>query len=270
VPARIDYLDTDDLISRYQNGVSARSLSQQLGVDSYVIRRILREAGITPRGLAESIRRKIPDTEVVRLYQAGESLHALGKQFGVDRYVIRRILRQAGIERRDMAAATRLTRTVAYDDAEVVRRYLAGESARALGIAYGVHERAIYRTLREQGIRSRTITEANNLVLDLLSLEQRRERASRHAVVWEGRSYPVIRTAHPEWLHKRALTRELTRSHQRPDELHVLAALPADWVDGQQVAVDRYNIDITHGSVAVEVHSMALHPLFRLASQGLV
>jgi hypothetical protein len=129
-----------------------------------------------------------------------------------------------------------------------------------LARAFGVHERVIRRALREEGVPTRTITQANNLTVDRLSLTERRERSSRHAVVWEGRSYPAARIADPDALQKRALTREKTRAHQRRDERLILSALPAGWVSGQQVAVDRYNIDFTHGSIAVEVHSSGLHP----------
>ena len=64
----------------------------------------------------------------------------------------------------------------------------------------------------------------------------------------------------PERVRAAAITRQANLSMQRPDELPVIALLPEGWADDLQVAADFYNIDITHGRVAVEVHAGALHP----------
>lgn len=198
--------------------------------------------------------------DLIRRYNRGESLHAMSKRFGIDRYVIRRILHEGHIQPRSMAEAMRLTRITNLDEDKIVSRYNAGDSAHILAGAFGVSERVIYRVLRENNVKTRTLKEANNLIHDQLTLEQRQTRATQHTVVWEGRSYPTIPVARPDALHKKALTQQQTLAQQRPDERRILAALPTEWIDGQQIAVDCYNIDFTHGTVAMEVHSTRLHP----------
>ena len=262
MPGRSNF-DADDLIQRYIAGESLNSLCKLYRTDRTTIHEVLDEHGMKPRGRREATGlatlADLDSADLIHRYMEGESLHTLSSTFGVDRYVIRRVLREGGANARTAAESRRLTRTVHLDETAVVRRYMAGESAKTLATAYGCGDRAIYRVLRENGVTPRTITEAANLVLDQLTLAQRQARATKHVIVWEGRSYPSIPATNPEWLRKNALTRQRTLSQQRPEELRVLAALPEGWVDGQQVAVDRYNIDFTHGPVAVEVHSSGLH-----------
>lgn len=261
---RRSQFDSDDLIQRYLAGESLNSLTKLYRTDRSTIREVLDVHGIKPRGQAEATRlataANVDSAALVARYAVGESVHALAKAFGVDPYAVRRVLSEAEVTARVHAESMRLTRTVHLDEPEVVRRYMEGESAKTLALAYGHSERIIYRVLSDHGVTARTITEANNLVLNRLTLAQRRERGTRHPPVWEGRSYPSYPVTHPDRMRKRSRTRELTRQYQKPDELMVLGALPGGWITGQQSAVDRYNIDLTRRSVAMEVHSPALHP----------
>jgi very-short-patch-repair endonuclease len=187
-------------------------------------------------------------------------MHTLGKSFGVDRYVVRRVLAEHNVVPRNQERAVAMLTRVHFDEDAAVERYLAGESLNTLSAAYGVHDRAVARAVTKRGGKLRTIGEANNLFHDQITLEQRRERATRHAVTWEGRAYPRLWTASPEGGRRRALALQSSRAHQKPDEVEILGMLPRGWVNGQQVAIDRYNIDFARGTVAVEIYSMGLHP----------
>ncbi len=66
------------------------------------------------------------------------------------------------------------------------------------------------------------------------------------------------------------MTRQLTLSMQQDVERLLHRLLPNSFADSQQLAVDRYHIDFTHRSVAVEVHSASWYPFVssQLASRA--
>jgi len=78
-----DTLDADDLINRYLAGESLHSAAKRLGVDRYVIRRVLREHNITLRMKLETIpftyKHRVNADELVTRYLAGESMKGLGR-----------------------------------------------------------------------------------------------------------------------------------------------------------------------------------------------
>lgn len=197
--------------------------------------------------------------DLIERYTAGESLHALSKRFGVDRTVVRRALREHSIQPRGKAETIPLTYPVAVDLTDLARRYLAGESVKGLSRSLGLTERRAAGLLRSEGVQLRGQAEANALMAAELTIDQHRARTQRWASEWTrplvlgpaaGRGSPAAAT-----------TREATRSKQAGDEVAVRAMLPSGWVTGEQVAVDSYNLDLAHGSVAVEIHSSAGYPL---------
>ncbi|MGF0163082.1 helix-turn-helix domain-containing protein [Streptomyces koyangensis] len=175
-------------------------------------------------------------------------------------YAVRRILRDHGVQIRGRREALRVNRQARVDEVEIVRRYGSGESRNALAQDAGVSYGFIETVLRDHGVPLRDCGEANRLHEERLTLQERQVRATRHQRVWEGRTYPPSPCAYPEGMRKKAATQQRTKSMQQPTEVSLLGMLPAGWVDAEQLAVDRYNIDLTHGPVAVEVHCSALHP----------
>src|SRR5262245_396242 len=257
--------DAHDLINRYATGESLQSLCKLYRADRNTIRGILCEHGVQPRGHREAMRlavsvRGIDEQAIVARYAAGESVNSLSLKLKLDQYVVRRVLRDRGVALRSQAQTARLRRTARIEEGEVVRRYLSGESVKHLSRILGADGNVIRCVLRDCGVPRRGVAEANDLVCQRRTLAERQQRIRLPIPVWEGRSYPVAQVSNAEGLRKRAQTQQRTRSHQTADELDVLERLPVGWVDHQQLAVDRYNIDFAHGSVAVEVHSVGLHP----------
>lgn len=259
-----DLLDADDLVRRYLSGESAASLQKRFRTHRSTINKILGEHGIQPRGRAEAARlataKNIDSSDLIDRYQSGESVNALRKHFKVDAYVIRRVLAENEISIRGHADAIALDAREVDEDAIAIR-YAAGESARGLLREFRICDDRLYGILAERGIPARGNAEANKLLASRLTHGQRASRAAHWREAW-GRPIcvPPFTPQHPARVRAAAATRESRLSMQRPDEIPVISLLPEGWVDGLQVAADFYNIDITHGRVAVEVHAGALHP----------
>lgn len=74
-------------------------------------------------------------------------------------------------------------------DAEIVRRYLAGESELALAAAYDASCGAIAKRLRDAGVRRRSGSEANVLRMRRTSPEQRKQNAAAAHAAMRGKSW---------------------------------------------------------------------------------
>lgn len=74
----------------------------------------------------------------MRFYQAGtHSTGELAKKFGLSRSTVHRALRRNGVEFDIKEIRRKARRTTPEQDAEIVRRYVAGESADALAVEFG-------------------------------------------------------------------------------------------------------------------------------------
>lgn len=216
------------------------------------------------------VRHDINADDLISRYLAGKSLHALAQRYGVERGTIRRALKKHGVGPRSQREALALKpraygpayNRMTLDGDDIEARYRAGESIKALALALGVSERPITRTLMERNVPLRTMAEANRLRADSMTPEQHRIKRD----IWAGISHtrierPKLEIAYPDRQRSAAMTRERTLSKQMPIEITVLAMLPEGWGCTPQRAVERYNLDFSHGSVAVEVHGDSCHPL---------
>ncbi|MFF4900444.1 hypothetical protein [Streptomyces sp. NPDC001068] len=183
---------------------------------------------------------------------------------------IRGILTAAEVEIRTTGEHVRRTgiRRAAIDDAEIIRRYQAGESELALSRALSVSRPTIRRRLVEAGVTIRTGSEANRLRMQRLTFEERAALAApangtrRMDGGWLSRPYtephdPVAIARAP----KIARRREVTKSATWSMEDRVIDALATRGFEVRtQVAVHGYNLDAAVGHIAVEVHTGAYHP----------
>lgn len=101
---KITHLDIDDLRQRYFSYQRFSHMAKELGVSVNVISRYFREMGL-PMG---NISSRIPKDELVSLYLSGESERSLSKRYNCARLVIKAILKDIGITRRNNADANRL------------------------------------------------------------------------------------------------------------------------------------------------------------------
>jgi len=81
----------------YEVGVLQQELAEYYGVHRSTVSAILKRHGVLRKpGLDEA-----GIAEVLRRYQAGESLAVIGKALGVDHSTVRNYLERRGIKRRD-------------------------------------------------------------------------------------------------------------------------------------------------------------------------
>jgi hypothetical protein len=198
--------------------------------------------------------------DVIQRYAVGESARSIGRSYGVDHQKITAVLRERGVEVRNRTDAVSLMLTQPVDAIKrqaIIDRYVTGESMNELSRDLDVGVGIVKRVLLESGVSLRTPKEALQLVRK--SATEREQRSERRQLDW---SKPILNI--PTTTAKRfpgaALTRERSESMQTADERTVLRLLPDSWPDGAQIAVDGYNIDITRGTVAVEVHAAAWYP----------
>ena len=97
----------------------------------------------------------LDEPEIVRRYLAGESACSLGKIFGVGYGAILDRLRRNGIEIRDRKTSAAQANSASLDDAEIIRRYLAGETMQAIADSLGVSFIPIMTRLTKAGIARR-------------------------------------------------------------------------------------------------------------------
>ena len=98
------------------------------------------------------------EQEICRRYAAGESTKQLGAAYGVADTTIGNILKRRGIAMRTPSEANGGLSAEA--EAEVCRRYEAGENTYQLGAAFGVGSTTVSVILKRNGVPRRTISEA--------------------------------------------------------------------------------------------------------------
>ncbi len=154
---RSDWEDTEqnrrDLVAAYETGTGIARLARKFHVNGRRVVQILDESGHTGRHPGGKRRFTDEDaSEFARLYQAGESLTQLGKQYGVSTQVVRRYLLRAGVELRPVGAPAFWT-----DErkAEVTRYYLAGHQIQDIAKVMGCGIDTLTRTLVELGVHEK-------------------------------------------------------------------------------------------------------------------
>jgi very-short-patch-repair endonuclease len=193
----------------------------------------------------------------VQLYRSGKTLQEVGAALGVTLTLVWKRFNEAGIDRRCGGGGPQPLR-VTLDDSEIIRRYRAGESEKALSEAFRVDRSTIRTRLRRGGVEPRGRSEA---------LTQRwtdLDNAGRDALVAAAHVATRGRIRTDAEIVAAAQTRESLTCFTSPWEV-VLADLLAErgMSTHPQQAAGHYNIDLAAWPVAVEVHRATGHPLSR-------
>jgi DNA-binding CsgD family transcriptional regulator len=144
---------------RYKAGETAKSIAQELGVSEATILKALDRHSVPRnfRGVYESAKRptlrvlsETEEVEVCRRYEAGESGPVIAKALGIGEKTVDNVLKRGGVIRRPAVASERL-----YPEAEadVCRRYLAGEMPKTISAETGVGLSTISFVLKRNGIQ---------------------------------------------------------------------------------------------------------------------
>jgi len=86
---------------------------------------------------------------VIQAYEAGATMAALAKRYGLHRHTIADLLRREGVTIR-----TRLAMSQAEIE-EAVRLYTAGLSLQKIGVHLGWDHNTVYRHLKKRGVQMR-------------------------------------------------------------------------------------------------------------------
>ena len=109
------------------------------------------------------VKRKFTDSqerEICRRYLAGETTTQLGTLLGTSESTVSNVLKRNNVAARARGGGRERLLT-AENEAEICRRYLAGESAVQLGAAFGVDPATVSKYLKRKGITLRTNKEAH-------------------------------------------------------------------------------------------------------------
>lgn len=137
---------------------------------------------------------------------------------------------------------------------DLVRRYIAGESEKALAEAFGISRSPIRRVLLEAGVPIRGRGDAMTVRMGKTSRDERMALTEAAHAAARGSVRPESS------LIKKAQTVEARLTNVSPAEVSLTAMLRARGLSViQQKAVGKYNVDIATGTVAVEVLGGSWH-----------
>lgn len=151
---------------------------------------------------------------------------------------------------------------------DLVRRYVAGESTKQLGPAFGVSSRVVSDYLRRAGVAARPKHCGIVRYMAEMSPEDRSAMCSANSRrVWanatEEQRRHAVQAAHDTWRgshhSEEACCKIATRKAARAQSDSGFEAQFADWLKErgvaftQQLAIGRYNVDFAVGNVAVEI-----------------
>jgi very-short-patch-repair endonuclease len=216
VPLELPPADLDDLVERYRAGATVVQLVEHFGESRWKVTEYLRSIGV--------LRTK---AEITR-----ERMRTMSDED-------RRALQEASVAARRIPCP---------DIDSVLALYRSGQSAAAVGAAFGVSVDVAMRWLREAG----EDTSASTIHRRRWQRLGADERAAAVRQLREARK--LVRVTE-ESLCKRAITRERRQVQIDPNETALAEWMRRRGIGGlvQQKAIGRYNCDIAATPVAVEV-----------------
>jgi len=187
---------------------------------------------------------EIPDVDnLISRYQAGEPVKELLGQRNVSQTTFYRLLNSRGIPRCQLRKPL--------PEAEIISRYLAGESELSLARAFNIARNAIRRRLIEVRIKPRSGSEANIIRISKMSPQERHEITSSAHIAVRGRR----KTTSEKLRHARTV--EAKGLHISTVESILADMLRERGINNfiQQKAIGIYNVDIAikRPRLAVEV-----------------
>lgn len=186
--------------------------------------------------------------DLVKRYRAGQGIEEIGRSVGCGRSTVSKRLRDAGIRMR--SGESRTGKEVAQVDvAGIGRRYVAGESEKAIAQSLDVARSVVRRRLVAAGIEIRGRSEAMHVRMGNATAEQRRALTAAAHDACRGSKRSLASLAEAAAKREGRITANVS-----PVELGLAAALRACGLDViHQKAVGPYSVDLASGSIAVEI-----------------
>lgn len=137
-----------DIVSRYESGEDANAISRSYECSRDVVHRVLRERGIYQGRQRLRALTAAQEKEVAERYENGESARAIALSFGLrTSSAVERVLKGHGsYQPREFDGFT------AEEEADMVARYLARESAESIRRSHGCSRGPIVTVLKRHGI----------------------------------------------------------------------------------------------------------------------
>jgi predicted metal-binding transcription factor (methanogenesis marker protein 9) len=102
-------LPLDELKKRYMNGETTVSLASFYGCSNDIIAKNLRDAGVKIRNQSEAnvlrYKKNLPEIEILRRYNSGESVNQIARTFSVTRHAINKLLSEQHVPIRSLDEA---------------------------------------------------------------------------------------------------------------------------------------------------------------------
>lgn len=218
---RLD-IDRDNVVERYRSGETISHICEVFTADYKTIRTILTRAGVEIR----------PKSEETRLRMSKLSASEIDA-----------LMAPARVAHQSVKGRPNLKGRVTVDDVDIVARYSAGESEKAIAESLGVSRQVVRRRLLDAGVTPRDGSASMRIRMASMSPEERKlitDRARSACTQSRQETLSVVgwgENTLRDWLRDRGYE-----------------AIP-------QLAMGPYNIDLAIHPVAVEVWNSASNPL---------
>lgn len=172
-----DGVTAEVVIAHYLTGASVADTAAALSATKWQVEQIVKAAGVTRNGGAQYAAKDLPgarargyaaepldpdvELEVVRVYQTGSSLVETAKTTGVSKYKVEKVIEKYGLARSlEQQYATGVSagglkigrkpkEMLSSVQAEILRRYQAGESAASLAAEFGYDVHRVNKFIRK-------------------------------------------------------------------------------------------------------------------------
>lgn len=137
-----------DIVSRYESGEDANAISRSYECNRDVVHRVLREQGVYQGRQRLRALSAAQESEAVARYGRGESARSIASSFGLQSgKAVERVLKAHGsYQPREFDGFT------AEQEADIVARYLARESAESIRRSYGYSRSPVVDVLKRHGV----------------------------------------------------------------------------------------------------------------------
>ena len=144
-------LPVKEIVRKHKNGIGTYKLAYEYKVDVQTIRKLLKETGV-------EFKKVLPVEEIVKKHQDGKNTVELAHEYEVSTPTIKRLLKKAEVKLRNLSEA-QIGKILPVE--KIVKKYNDGNSTYELADEYRVSNSTIYRLLKNEGIKLRSMSEAH-------------------------------------------------------------------------------------------------------------
>jgi DNA invertase Pin-like site-specific DNA recombinase len=173
---RLSEADNAEICRRYEAGEPGSAIAKDFGVSKEAVYRVLETAGVARRPWhgPPPILTANHEDEAINRYAGGKPAKAIAEDFSVSDTTILKVLDRRGIPRNHRTVYESVAQHYAAmrslsdaQEAEVCRRYEAGESGPVIAKALGIGEHAVSNALKRNGVEKRPAVAGDRLAAEV-------------------------------------------------------------------------------------------------------